>query len=57
MLYAVLVAALVALDQLVKYLVVQQIPLGEHAMKDRRQSRQCRLIPPGGRRQEWRWMP
>ena len=30
MLYAVLVAALVALDQLVKYLVVQQIPLGEH---------------------------
>ena len=30
MLYAVLVAALVALDQLVKYLVVQNIPLGEH---------------------------
>ena len=30
MLYAVLVAALVALDQLGKYLVVQQIPLGEH---------------------------
>ena len=30
MLYAVLVAVLVALDQLVKYLVVQNIPLGEH---------------------------
>ena len=30
MLYAVLVALLVALDQLVKYLVVQNIPLGEH---------------------------
>lgn len=30
MLYALLVAALVALDQLVKYLVVQNIPLGHH---------------------------
>ena len=30
MLYAVLVVALVALDQLVKYLVVQNIPLGEY---------------------------
>ena len=30
MLYAVLVAALVGVDQLVKYLVVQNIPLGEH---------------------------
>ena len=30
MLYAVLVVALVALDQLVKYLVVQNIPLGQH---------------------------
>ena len=30
MLYALLAAALVALDQLVKYLVVQNIPLGEH---------------------------
>ncbi len=30
MLYAVLVALLVALDQLVKCLVVQNIPLGEH---------------------------
>ena len=28
--YAILAAALVALDQLVKYLVVQNIPLGEH---------------------------
>ena len=30
MLYAILAAVLVALDQLVKYLVVQNIPLGEH---------------------------
>lgn len=30
MLYAILVVALVALDQLVKYLVVQNIPLGTH---------------------------
>ena len=30
MVYALLVAALVALDQLVKYLVVQNIPLGQH---------------------------
>ena len=30
MLYALLAAALVALDQLVKYLVVQNIPLGHH---------------------------
>ena len=30
MVYALLVAALVALDQLVKYLVVQNIPLGHH---------------------------
>lgn len=30
MLYALLVAALVALDQLVKHLVVQNIPLGHH---------------------------
>ena len=28
--YAILAAALVALDQLVKYLVVQNIPLGEY---------------------------
>ena len=30
MVYALLVAALVSLDQLVKYLVVQNIPLGQH---------------------------
>lgn len=30
MLYAILAAVLVALDQLVKYLVLQNIPLGEH---------------------------
>lgn len=30
MLYAILVVALVTLDQLVKYLVVQNIPLGTH---------------------------
>lgn len=30
MFYAILVVALVALDQLVKYLVVQNIPLGTH---------------------------
>ena len=30
MLYAILAVVLVALDQLVKYLVVQNIPLGEH---------------------------
>ena len=30
MLYAILAAVLVALDQMVKYLVVQNIPLGEH---------------------------
>ena len=30
MVYALLVAALVAVDQLVKYLVVQNIPLGQH---------------------------
>ena len=52
MLYALLVAALVALDQLVKYLVVQNIPLGHHVpflpyildlrSEERRVGKECR---------------